>query len=124
MKDSTLIAKLEDIVRKDMPKSIKVDGKQYYISRKTLNQCKKEGGILPLQTLIPFIAGGASAAGAVAGGAAGIAKAVHDKQAQDAEIAEQKRHNLEMERAAGRGIKEHVKSFLQATDLEMMQRRW
>ena len=135
MKESTLRAKLEDIFRKDKPKSIKVDGKQYYISRKRLNQCRKEGGILPLLTLIPLIAGGVGAAGAVAGGAAGIAKAVHDKNAQDAELAEERRHNREMEKAVGRGyyddegkyipnpylgkgIKEHVKNFLEATDFK------
>ena len=90
-----------------------------YISKKKIEECKKEGGILPLLTLIPLIAGGVGAAGAVAGGAAGIAKAVHDKKAQDAELAEEKRHNREMEKAVkGRGIKEPVEIFLQATDLD------
>ena len=44
-----------------------------YIS-KTINECEKEGGILPLLTLIPLIAGGVSAAGAVARSTTGIVK--------------------------------------------------
>ena len=51
-----------------------------------------------LLTLIPLIAGCVSTAGGVAGAAAGIAKAVNDKKAADEELAEQRRHNLEMEK--------------------------
>ena len=90
MKESTLITRLEGIVRAGKPKNIKVNGKNYYISKTKIEECKKEGGILPLLTLILLIAGGVGAAGAVAEGAAGITKAVHDKQAQDAELAEEK----------------------------------
>ena len=115
MKDTTLHCKIENIVRAGKPKSIKVGGKSVYISKskiedgkRLLEEGSKEGGILPLLTLIPLIASGVGVAGAVAGGAAGIAKAV-----------DQRRHNLEIEKAVrGRGIKEHVKNFLQATDLE------
>ena len=114
MKRESLERKLKSIVDVGKPKTIKVDGKNYYISRKVLNECKKEGGILPLLTLIPLIAGGVGAAGAVAGGAAGIAKAVNDKKADDAELAEQQRHNREMEKAVGRGLK----NFVRALNLE------
>lgn len=120
MKDATLKTKLENIITVGKPKTIKVDGKNVYISKKKIEECKKKGGILPLLTLIPLIAGGVSAAGAVAGGTAGIVKAVNDKKASDEEYAEQKRHNLEVEKAikSGQGIKEHIKKFVQATDLE------
>ena len=82
--------KLENIVRAGKPKTIRHEGKTYYISKEKIRECEKEGGILPLLTLIPLIAGG------VAGAAAGIAKAVNDKKAADEELAEQRRHNLEM----------------------------
>ena len=98
MKESTLHQKLENIVSAGKPKTIKINGKNIYISKKTIIECEKEGGILPLLTLIPLIAGGVSAAGAVAGGTAGIVNAVNDKQAADEELAEQRRHNLEMEK--------------------------
>ena len=120
MKDATLKAKLENIITVGKPKSIKVDGKNVYISKKKIDECKKEGGLLPLLTLIPLIAGGVSATGALAGGTAGIVKAVNDKKAADAEHAEQKRHNLEVEKAmkTGGSLKEHIKKFVQATDIE------
>ena len=74
--------KFKNIVRGDNPKMIRHEGKTYYISKKKIKECEKEGGILSLLTLIPLIAGG------VAGAAAGIAKAVNDKQAVDEELAE------------------------------------
>ena len=120
MKDTTLNTKLENIVRVGKPKSIKVPGKSVYISKKKIDECKKEGGLLPLAALIPIIAGAVSATGAVAGGTAGIVKAVHDKRAADKEYDEQKRHNLEVEKSlkSGGSLKEHIKKFVQATDLE------
>ena len=83
MKESTLHQKLENIVREGKPKTIRHEGKTYYISKKKIRECEKEGGILPLLTLIPLISGGVSAAGGVAGAAAGIAKAVNDKKAAE-----------------------------------------
>ena len=59
----------------------------------------KEGGFLPL---IPLIIGGLTAAGTVAGASAGIADAVHNKKAQDKQIAEQKRHNKVKESEAAK----------------------
>ena len=138
MKESTLRAKLEDIVRKDKPKSIKIDGKPFYISRKILNECKKEGGILPLAVLAPLVFGGIGAAGATAGAAAGIAKAVHDKQYNDAILNEEKIRTQALLNGStkssdtytssrGRGInvdagwkdiKPHVVKFLQAIGLK------
>ena len=118
MKESTLHQKLENIVSAGKPKTIKINGKNIYISKKKIIECEKEGGILPLLTLIPLIAGGVSAAGGVAGAAAGIAKAVNDKKAADEELAEQRRHNLEMEKKTGGNLKEHIENFVQALQIE------
>ena len=118
MKESTLHQKLENIVSAGKPKTIKINGKNIYISKKKIIECEKEGGILPLLTLIPLIAGGVSAAGGVAGAAAGIAKAVNDKKAADEELAEQRRHNLEMEKKTGGNLKEHIENFVQALQME------
>ena len=59
---------------------------------------RKEGGILPLLTLLPLIFGGIGAAGATAGGIAGAVKAANDKAKNDLELAEQKRHNASIEK--------------------------
>src|SRR3981189_2793831 len=67
----------------------------------------KEGGFLPLLTLLPMILGGIGAAGAVAGGAAGIVKAVNDKKLNDEKIEEEKRHNREIESKLGTGLDPH-----------------
>lgn len=62
----------------------------------------KIGGVLPF--LIPLFAG-LSATGALAGGAATIAKAVNDASAAQRKLAESKRHNETMEAIAiGRGL--------------------
>src|SRR6266853_5879383 len=95
------------------------DGDGYatiYLSKKKLQHIRdnKEGGFLPLLSLIPMILGGIGAAGAVAGGAAGIAKAVNDKKLNDATLEEQRRHNqsLESELAkskSGSGLQDAMK---------------
>ena len=70
MKNTTLHCKIENIVRAGKPKSIKVGGKSVYISKskiedgkRLLEEGSKEGGILPLLTLIPLIASGVGVAG-------------------------------------------------------------
>lgn len=61
----------------------------------------KSGGVLPL---IPIFAG-LSALGALAGGAAGIAKAVNDYKAAEKNLKESQRHNKIMEAIAlGKGV--------------------
>lgn len=68
----------------------------------------KSGGLLPL---IPIFAG-LSALGSLAGGAAGIAKAVNDSKAAQKSLQESERHNKMMEAVAlGKGlyIKSHKK---------------
>ena len=118
MKESTLHQKLENIVKAGKPKTIRHEGKTYCISKKKIKECEKKGGILPLLTLITLNVGGVSAVGAVAGGTARIVKAVNDKKAADEELAEQRRHNLEMEKKTGGNLKEHIKNFVQATQME------
>lgn len=62
----------------------------------------KIGGFLPF--LIPILAG-LSATGALAGGAAGIAKAVNEASANKHRLNETKRHNTTMEAIAlGKGL--------------------
>lgn len=102
--------KLRNIINKNKPKHIIIDGKKYYISRPKIDEIKfeeeKVGGIIPL---IPLIIGGIAAAGSVAGGAAGIAKAVDDKKAHVARQRELERHNKELEKIAkGSGIEPRI----------------
>ena len=112
MKTETLIKKIIFAVENDKPTTLTINGKKFHITKTMINTYKnaplkeinekrlkkiddrKEGGILPL---LPLIFGGIAAAGAVAGGAAGITKAVQDKQAKDKEALETARHNKEIE---------------------------
>ncbi|ESO88224.1 hypothetical protein LOTGIDRAFT_175896 [Lottia gigantea] len=100
------------------PTLITYNGKKVHITQKIIDKykhCKvrddidleridenltKKGGFLPF---LPLIFAGLAAAGATAGGAAGIAKAVNDKKAEAAANAEARRHNLAMEREARGG---------------------
>ena len=99
-----IASEIRNIVRAGKPKTIKVGEKFVYISKKKIEECKKEGEILPLLTLIPLITGG------VAGGAAGIAKAVLDKQA----LAEVQRHN----RVVKKSIEQLLSLFREAIESE------
>ena len=66
---------------------------------------EKEGGILPLLTLLPLIFGGVGAAGAAAGGISEAVKAANEKATNDTKNAEQARHNREVERlTSGHGV--------------------
>ena len=91
MSDKKYEAKLHKIIDERNPKHVTHNGKKIYISKKKINEIRekeKEGGILPF--LIPLFAG-IGAAGAVAGGAAGIATSVNNKAANDARLKQQKR---------------------------------
>jgi hypothetical protein len=69
------------------------------LSKTQLQKIKKTGGFLPL------IIAALAAAGALAGGAASVAKAVHEKRAADTSLEEQARHNREVEaQLQGSGI--------------------
>ena len=102
--DEKFELKLWDIVDRNKPKTITHKNKSYYISRKFINDVKnkkKKGGIFPL---IPILAG-ISAAGSVAGGAAGIAKAIQDKNANNARLEQQKLHDDRIEKLLlGKGM--------------------
>lgn len=105
MNSEEIERKLRNIVTAGKPKSITIDKVKYYISKPKIEEIKltelKEGGILPL---IPLIIGGIAAAGSVAGGAAGIAKAVDDKKAATVRQRELDRHNRELEKIARGGF--------------------
>jgi hypothetical protein len=80
-------------------------GAQIKLSKTQLKTMVRMGGVLPLHALLPTILGGLSAAGALAGGAAAVTKAVLDKEANDAANAEAERHNREIEaRLKGSGL--------------------
>ena len=128
--DEKFEEKLWDTVNKNKPKTIIRNGKKYYISRKIIDEIKnkqiKDGGIFPL---IPILAG-IAAAGSVAGGAAGIAKAVQDKKANDARLAQEKAHDDRVEQLLkgegmflpeyqkGNGFSEGIKAFVDKTGLD------
>ena len=78
----------------------KAAGKQNIIIPRILPVPPKVGGFLPF--LIPLFAG-LSAAGALAGGAAGNAKAVNDSQTAKLQLEETQRHNRVMENG-GNGL--------------------
>ena len=127
-KEESVELKLRNIVDSGRPKTLVVNGKKHYVSKDKIKRARiaeeKAGGFLPL---IPIILGAIAAAGSVAGGAAGISRAVNKKKAEDAALAEQRRHNQQMEAAArgkgldyddyeedeeyGEGIGEDIKNF-------------
>ena len=77
-------------------------GRSRVRSPRVLPVPSKIGGVLPF--LIPLFAG-LSATGALAGGAAGIAKAINDANAAKRGLEESKRHNETMEAIAlGKGL--------------------
>lgn len=79
-----------------------IGGKSGVQIPRILPMSSKTGGYLPF--LIPLFAG-LSATGALAGGAAGIAKAVNSAKAAQKQLAESERHNKTMEAIAlGRGL--------------------
>src|SRR5688572_5315810 len=55
-------------------------GMELRFTKTQLKHMTKNGGFLPLLALLPLLFGGLSAAGGVAGGAAAVAKAVHEKR--------------------------------------------
>jgi len=76
--------KLRNIINDNVPKSLRLNGKSHYISRKKIDKIRdeerKSGGLLPLAALLPLIFGGIGAAGGAAGGIAGIVKSVRIPQ--------------------------------------------
>jgi hypothetical protein len=135
LSDGEIEAKLRKIVNEGKPKSVTINGKKIYISKKKIyeiNEKEKEGGILPF--LIPLFAG-IGAAGAVAGGAAGIATAANNKASNDAKLKQQREHNARVEAALkgnglflpdyekGNGFSEGVKAFAEKTGLDVQGKK-
>lgn len=80
----------------------KAGGKSKILTPRILPIPKRSGGALPF--LIPLFAG-LSATGALAGGAAGIAKAINDAKSAKHQLEESQRHNKTMEAIAlGKGM--------------------
>ena len=79
-------------------------GMDLKLSATQIKKMSKIGGILPLLALLPLIFGGIGAAGAAAGGAAAITKAVNDGKAAVAAQKEVERHNREVEKQLGNGL--------------------
>lgn len=109
----TAVSKVRSQLKKHKPKNTKsAINFAYQAAKKFLSKnhrvrlprvipVPKTGGILPL---IPIFAG-LSALGALAGGAAGIAKAVNDYKSAKANFNESQRHNKTMESIAlGKGL--------------------
>lgn len=89
----------------------KLGGKNNVTIPRILKVPTKVGGVVPF--LIPLFAG-LSATGALAGGAAGIVKAINDVKAGKKQLEETHRHNKKMEAIAiGRGLylKPYKKGF-------------
>lgn len=117
---STIRTRLKKMKPKNNAKAIQV---AYSAAKKLIKSKKgvcvpriiplpKTGGILPL---IPIFAG-LSALGALAGGAAGIAKAVNDHKSATKNLAEAQRHNKMMESIAlGKGL--YIKPYKKGNGL-------
>lgn len=108
-----LVSKIKKHLKKTKPKSKAAQIKHAYAAAKKyfprgyrvplprVIPLPKSGGFLPL---IPIFAG-LSALGAIAGGAAGIAKTVNDYKASEKSLDESKRHNKAMESLViGKGL--------------------
>ena len=135
LSDGEIEVKLRKIVNEGKPKSTTINGEKIYISKKKINEIKeqeKKGGNLPF--LIPIFAG-IGAAGAVAGGAAGISSDVNSKTAEDARLQQQKEHDARIEAALrgnglflpeyekGNGFSEGVKAFAEKTGLDAIGKK-
>lgn len=109
----SLVSKIRAKIKKLKPKNSKTLIKVAYLAAKKMfpeiNRIRvprviplpKTGGVLPL---IPIFAG-LSALGALAGGAAGIAKTVNDYKAAQQNLRETERHNKAMEGSVlGKGL--------------------
>ncbi|ESO91119.1 hypothetical protein LOTGIDRAFT_153553 [Lottia gigantea] len=111
----TLVKKIIEAIETASPTTITYNGKKINITKKLIDKykyCKvrddidlkrieanaKEGGFLPF--LLPLIFGGIAAAGAATGGISAAVKAANAKKAADDKAAEERRHNLTIEKEA------------------------
>ncbi|ESP03252.1 hypothetical protein LOTGIDRAFT_171599 [Lottia gigantea] len=123
MKPETLVMKIIEAVETDSPTVITFNGKKINITKKLIDKykyCKvrddidleridtnvKKGGFI---FSLPLIFAGITAAATVAGVTADGVKAVNAKKAAGAKAAEERRHNLKMEKLAkGSGVGEMI----------------
>lgn len=129
----TVFKKVRDVLKKNSSSEIKValsaakDAVKTAGGRKKIKPWRviplaKTGGVLPL---IPIFAG-LSALGALAGGAAGIAKAIGTAKSAQKELEEAKRHNKTMESIAigsGRGEGLFLKPYKRGLGLYVKQKK-
>ncbi|ESP00223.1 hypothetical protein LOTGIDRAFT_173384 [Lottia gigantea] len=121
MKPETLVMKIIEAMETNSPTLITYNGKKVHITQKIIDKykhCKvrddidleridenltKKGGFLPF---LPLIFAGLTAAGAATGGISAAVKAANANKAAAVKEAEERRHNLAMEREArgGSGI--------------------
>jgi len=99
---------LNSIIKSEIPKSVNIDGKKTYISKKIIKKVKeheineqvKEGGVFPLAALIRIIFGTLGAAKGVAGGVAETVQSAKESQKADAQkkLAEEQLAQLKKKR--------------------------
>ncbi|ESO97176.1 hypothetical protein LOTGIDRAFT_174562 [Lottia gigantea] len=120
MKPETLVMNIIEAIVTASPAVITFNGKKFSITKKLIDKykyCKvrddidleridanaKEGGFLPF--LLPLIFDGIAAVGAATGRISAAVKAANAKKAADAKAAEERRHNLAIEKEArGSGV--------------------
>ncbi|ESO92303.1 hypothetical protein LOTGIDRAFT_162605 [Lottia gigantea] len=120
MKVETLVMKIIEAIETAYPTVITFNGKKISITKNLIDKykyCKvrddidleridanaKEDGFLHF--LLPLIFDGIAAAGAATGGISAAVKSANAKKAADAKAAEERRHNLIMEKEAkGSGV--------------------
>ena len=105
--EQNLEKSLHEIIKSEIPKSVNIDGKKIYISKKIIKKVKeneinediKKGGLLPLAALLPIIFGALGAAGGVAGGVANVVQSAKTSQKDDAQkkLAEEQLNILKKE---------------------------
>jgi len=114
--------KLKDMVTNNKTGKIIFNGEKKWLGKKHLQQFKekeKEGGVVPLLTLLPLIFGGLSAAGAVAGGVATTVAKAKEAEKYSAETEQIKKgKGIYLNRYQGKGIKDFLKNILEQSNLE------
>ncbi|ESP01349.1 hypothetical protein LOTGIDRAFT_157527 [Lottia gigantea] len=106
MKAKTLVMKIIEAIETASPTVITFNVRDD-IDLERIDANSKEGGFLPF--LLPLIFGGIAAAGAATGGISAAVKSANAKKAADAKAAEERRHNLIMEKEAqGSGVGEMI----------------
>ena len=75
---------IQEIIKSGIPKSVNINGKRTYISKKIIKKVKQKG-LLPLAALLPIIFDALGAVGGVASGVANVVQSAKTSQKADAE---------------------------------------